>query len=311
MVGLLLGAIVTLWLVSVITFAAITIKSPEDVARGALGRFVNERQLQAYVERKGLDEPIIERYALWLGDFVTGDWGVSPVTNRPVGDALGPRAANTLILAGLALLVSLPIALVAGAYVARRPRAAVDRGALVGSVVLAAMPEFVIALAVALVFGVELGWFPVDSSGWEFGGFDSKVRATVLPVVTLALAVVPYLLRISRATFREAYGMPYIQAALLRGVPRRSLIWRHALPNTAGPLVNAIAINLVWLLGGVIVVENVFGFPGLGQLLVESIETGDALTVQAIAMLTGALFIATTVLADLFVVALTPRYRGA
>jgi peptide/nickel transport system permease protein len=184
-----------------------------------------------------------------------------------------------------------------------------DLTLLVGTVVLAALPEFVVGIALILLFGTTLGILPVDSSGLAFGSLEDRVLAYVLPALTLVLVMVPYLARMARACMREALLSPYAEAATLRGLSPRTVTWTHAFPNAAVPLVNAVAINIVYLLGGVIVVENVFGFPGIGQQLVRAIENGDTISVQAIALVMGAMFIAISLAADLLVTALNPRLR--
>ncbi|MDQ4082513.1 MAG: ABC transporter permease [Actinomycetota bacterium] len=307
-----LGAgLLTLLVISVVTFAATNVKSPIDVARNALGRETSEAQLQAYVKEHGLDEPIYVRYGNWLGDFVRGDWGVSAVTNRNVREDVVPRLEKTLLLSFASLLVALPISVALGVYMARRAGSWNDLSLLIGTVVFAAMPEFVVGIGLLMLFAVTLGWLPVDSTALSFGTMGEKVEAYVLPALTLVLAMVPYIVRIARGAAREALAAPFTQAALLRGLPRRTVIWDHAMRNAAVPLVNAVAINLVYLLSGVIVVENVFAFPGIGQALVQAIAQGDVITVQAIALVMGAMFIAISLLADLLVVYFNPRLKAA
>ena len=182
-----------------------------------------------------------------------------------------------------------------------------------GSVVLAALPEFVIGIALLYIFGIKLGWLPVDSSSALVfsSGFIQTAKAYVLPAATLVLAMVPYIARIARGSVRESLGMPYTQAAVLRGLPRSTVIWDHAFRNAAVPLVSAVSINIVYLLSSVIAVEWVFGFPGLGQGLVQATQTSDAFNVEAIAVLSGAVFIAVSIAADIAVAYLNPRLKAA
>jgi peptide/nickel transport system permease protein len=306
------SAALTLLVISIVTFAATNVKSPEDVARNALGREATEAQLQSYLKERHLDDPVHLRYARWLGDFVRGDWGVSAVTNRSVRDDVGPRFKKTLILSLVSLLIALPISIVIAIYMARRIGSAQDFSLLMATVVVAALPEFVVGIGLLMLFAVTLGWLPVDSTGLAFAtSFDDRVKAYVLPAMTLVLAMVPYIVRIGRAAAREAFAAPYVQAALLRGLSRRSITWDHAMRNAAVPLVNAVAINIVYLLSGVIVVENVFAFPGIGQLLVQSIGSGDTTMVQSIALVMGAMFILISLAADFLVVYFNPRLKAA
>jgi peptide/nickel transport system permease protein len=306
------SALLTLLVISIVTFAATNVKSPEEVARNALGRETTEEQLQAYLEERGLDRPIHERYVSWLGDFVRGDWGVSAVTNRSVREDILPRFEKTLILSLVSLLVALPVSVAIAVFMARRVGSAADFTLLIGTVVVAALPEFVVGIGLLMLFAVTLGWLPVDSTGLSFAAtFEDQAKAYVLPALTLVLAMVPYIVRIGRAAAREALAAPYVQAALLRGLSRRSITWDHAMRNAAVPMVNAVAINIVYLLSGVIVVENVFAFPGIGQLLVQAIGGGDTTMVQAIALVMGAMFILISLAADFLVVYFNPRLKAA
>jgi peptide/nickel transport system permease protein len=178
-------------------------------------------------------------------------------------------------------------------------------------VVINAMPEFVIGIALLIIFTVVLNLLPPDSSALAFGGILSPVSAYVLPVLTLVIVSIPYIARVTRAAAREGLAAPYTRSAVLRGLGRRTVIWDHAMRNAAPAVVNAVAINAVYLIGGVIVVENLFSFPGLGQGLVQAINNSDVVTVEAIALLMGALFIAINLIADVFVIHFNPRLRGS
>jgi peptide/nickel transport system permease protein len=304
-------AILTLFVISIVTFGATNYKSPEEVARGALGREAAKVQLDAYLKEHGLDKPIHVRYANWLGDFARGDFGTSPVTGRSVRDDIGPRFTRTLLLSLVAILVALPLSVALGVFMARRIGRPSDFALLIGTVIVAAMPEFVVGIGLLMLFAVTLGWLPVDSTALSFGTFPEQAKAYVLPALTLVLAMVPHIARIARVSAREAFAAPFVQAAVLRGLSRPSVTWDHGMRNAAVPLVNAVAINIVYLLSGVIVVENVFAFPGIGQALVQAIGAGDVITVQAIALVMGAMFIAISLLADLLAVYFNPRLKAA
>jgi peptide/nickel transport system permease protein len=307
---MLLAALVTLVVISVIAFAG-TSASGRDVARNVLGHGgVTTEQLDAYAKAHGLDRPVYARYATWLKDFATGDWGTSPATQRPVRDDIMPRFKNTLLLAVASLIVSLPISILLGLFMARRRGRPSDMTLLLGSVVVAAFPEFVIGIGLLMVFAVGLGWLPVDSTALDFGTTSEKVKAYVLPALTLSLAIIPYVARIAREAISESLVAPYTRAAVLRGLSRRRVIWGYGMRNSAVPLINAVAINLVYLLSGVIVVENVFAFPGIGQQLVEAIGQSDTSMVLAITMVLGAMFLALSFVADLLVVYFNPRLRA-
>ena len=304
-------ALLTLLVISIVTFAATNYKSPEEVARQALGREAADVQLDAYLEEHGLDRPIYVRYGDWLSDFVRGDFGTSAVTGREVRGDVVPRLVRTLLLSLLALAIALPVSVALGVFMARRIGRWSDFLLLIGTVIVAALPEFVIGIGLLMLFAVTLGWLPVDSSAISFGDFEAQAQAYILPALTLVLAMVPHIARIARVSAREAFAAPFVQAAVLRGLSRRRVTWDHGMRNAAVPLVNAVAINIVYLLSGVIVVENVFAFPGIGQLLVQAIVGGDVITVQAIALVMGAMFIGISLAADLLAVYFNPRLRTA
>lgn len=301
----------TLWVISVVTFAALNVRPPIDIARGFLGREASPAALEAYVEEEGLDRPAVVRYGDWLGGFVQGDWGETPGSDRPVRGEVLPRFWLTILLAVFSLAIALPLSLGLGVYMAKRSGTATDLSLLTATVVVASMPEFVIGIGLVALFGVALGWFPVDSTALVFGTFFTKAMAFVLPTFTLVLAMIPHISRIARASAREALSAPYVQAAALRGLSTRRITWDHAMRNAAVPLVNAVAINVVYLLAGVIVVENVFAFPGVGEQLVQAIGSGDSVTVLAIAVVMGAMFIVISLVADMLVVYFNPLLKAS
>ena len=303
-------AIVTLLVISVITFASTNIKSPIDVARNALGRFADPATLKIYAREHGLEKPIVVRYKNWLGDFLKGNWGVSPITNKSVKDTVLSGLKWTAILAVTSTFLALLAGVLLGVLAARHPGSRRDEAVVVGSVILASLPEFVIGLVLLLLLGVDLKVLPADSTALSFGDVGTQIEALTLPTLTLTLAIVPYMARMARSAFQDTLGSAYVRAAVLRGLPRRSVLWRHTFPNAAVVLVNVIAQNLIYVLGGVIVVESVFGVPGVGQQLVNAVGSGDVITVEAIALVTGAVFVVINLLADAAVLMLNPRLRG-
>ena len=299
--------LLTLLAISLITFAA-TDALGIDVARKALGREVTPAQLHDFNVAHGLNRPAPVRYLAWLGNFVRGDWGTSPLTGEAIRPTIVPRFEHTLILAVVSLLLS-SISLAIGVWFAKRPRTRSDLYSSIATVALASIPVFGLGIVLILGLAVKLGWAPVDSTAITFGSTREQVEAYILPTLTLVLSLLPHFIRMTRAAVRETLTAPYAQAGVLRGLPRRTVTWRHLMPNAAAPIVNVVALEIMWLVGGVIIVENVFGFPGLGALLVNAIESGDLISVQAISMLTGAMFITISLAADLIVLALNPRLR--
>jgi peptide/nickel transport system permease protein len=300
--------IITLVLISITTFAA-TDALGIDVARKALGREVSPGQLAAFRKAHGLDKPLVTRYVRWLEHFVSGDWGTSPLTGRLVRSDVAPAFTYTAILAVAALIVAVPLSLALGVYTAKRPHTRRDAVFSVGTIGLASAPIYVIGILLILVFGVKLQWAPVDSTAISFGSLRGKIEAYILPTLTVALSLVPHFSRMTRTAVRETVPASYVRAAVLRGLPRKTITTRYLLPNAAAPIINVVAIETIWLLGGVIIVENVFGLRGIGQLLVAAIGSGDLISVQAIAMLTGVLFITISLAADLLVLVFNPRLR--
>jgi peptide/nickel transport system permease protein len=304
--------LLTLWVISIVTFAMTSSRSKEATAIAALGQEAATPELiEEFIRQNDLDAPAYVRYVRWLQDFATGDWGGSAVTGRSVRAEIVPRFWNTLKLTVLALLAGIPISIAIGVYAASRAGSRRDAVVTVSTVVIAAIPEFILGLGLILLLAVYVPIFPVDSTAASFGTASDKALALVLPTVTLAIHMIPYMTRMTRAAAREAFGSAYVRAAVLRGLSRRRVVWVHGMKNAGVPLVNAIALNLVWLLGGVIVVENLFAYPGIGQLLVYAIDSNDALMVQALAMVMGAMFVTVSIVADLTIVYLNPRLRRA
>jgi peptide/nickel transport system permease protein len=302
-------ALITLWLISVVVFASTHVLGI-NVALRVLGRQATPEQLAEFNRAHGLDRPVYEQYGVWLWDFVRGDWGTSAVSDRSITEMVVPRLQYTMILAVAAIVIALPLSIAFGIYLARPGSRARELVLSISNVSLAAIPVFVIGIVLIYLFSVQLGWTPVDSSGLAFGSWSDKAAAFILPTATLVITLLPHISRLTQVSVRETMTTPYARAAVLRGLSRRTITYRHLMPNAAGPIVNVVALDLIWLIGGVIIVENVFGFPGLGSLLVQSIAAGDLLVVQAVAMVSGVLFIGIGVAADILVTVFNPRLRN-
>lgn len=305
-------ALLTLLAVSVVTYLATSIKSPQAVANSALGRGAAPEQVTAFVQAHGLDAPLPERYARWLSGFVRGDWGTSVSTDRPIRPDLMPRLGRTLLLVTASFLVVVPLSIALGASLAQRWGSRLDVAATSGLTVLRAFPEFVTGVGAIAVFSVLLNVLPPESgTGIAFGTPWQAAEAYVLPAVTLVLVAAPFMVRITRAAARDTLLAAHTRAAAFRGLPRRTVVWGYGMRTAALPIVNAAGLTLVHLLSGTIVVENVFGFPGIGQALVSAVGTGDTVAVQAIAMVTAALFVAISLATDLLAMLFNPRLRSA
>lgn len=303
-------AVVTLFLISAVTFFATNVV-PSDPARTALGKAATRAQVEAYREEQGLNEPVVTRYAHWLGNFLTGDWGTSVISRNPVKTQVQPRIARSLILAAAAMLIAVPLAFLLGVFTGLRTGRPVDVGLSLGALFLNSLPEFVVGLVMLIVLGVKLKVLPIESTAAALGSGGEQVKAYALPVLTLALVLTPYILRMVRANVRETMDLPFVRAAVLRGFSRRRVVWQHVTPNASLPVVNVVALSLAELVGGVVVTETVFGFPGIGKFLVDAVSSKDIPTVQAIALVMGVGFVLLNIVADLAVLTLNPRLRTA
>src|SRR5258708_23698976 len=238
----LLAVLLTVVVVSFVTFVMLNLRSPRAMAIEILGIHVTPGQITAFINLDGLNAPVLERYGVWLGHFVRGDMGISAATNQPVEALVLPRLLRTLVLAACSLALAVPLSLSLGIRVARRAGGVADV-MMLGLTVVLGVPEFVIGIAVILVLGVWLKVLPVVSTVVAYGTPMQVVQAYILPVLTLTIVITPYLIRISRAAIRDVTGQPFVRAAVLRGLPQRTIMWRQVLPNAAPPIINAVGLN--------------------------------------------------------------------
>jgi peptide/nickel transport system permease protein len=301
--------VLSLLAVSVLVFL-LTIAVPGDPARAVLGKAATPAQLKAFDAAHGLDAPLYEQFGRFLLHLVQGQLGTSYASGQSVATAIGARFERTFFLVLVAWLIAALVSIPLGMWSGRRAGSAAD-SALSGTTLgLAALPEFVIGLLLVFVVGVKLGWLPVNSTAAGYattpwGDFPSYV----LPAIAIAFTIIPYITRLARANAREVDSEPYIRAAILRGVHGPRLTFLHVLPNAAPPVLNALALQFAGSIGGVVVTETVFGFPGIGQLLVQAVGSRDLPVVQAITIIIGAVYVLVNTLADAGVRALTPRLR--
>jgi peptide/nickel transport system permease protein len=301
--------VVTIFAVSIVVFFA-TAAIPGNPARDILGQDATAVQVQAFSRDHGLDKPILTRYGTWLADYVRGDWGTS-YSGIPVWQTVRPRLERTLVLALFGFALGATLGVCVGLVSGFRPNRLVDMLVSGATLTVGAVPAFVLGVLLAMVFSIWLHWLPVSST--EISLYTSPFHAFssyVLPAVTLALAIAPYVTRLTRANARTIADESYVRSAVLRGVPNRLLLFRHVLPNAAPPIVNLLALEFVGSIAGVAVIETLFGFPGIGQLLVTSVGARDYPTIQALALLIGGLFVVMNVLADAIVAVLTPKLRA-
>ncbi len=305
----LLG-LLTLLLVSVVVFGS-TQALPSDPARAFLGRNATPESLAALREQLNLDKPVLGQYGTWLKGFATGDLGESLTGQRePVTTILGKRIQNSAFLVLLAALISVPLSIVLGAVSARRRDGPFDHVTSISLLALAALPEFVVAIALVVLFGTTVftvlpavSIIPPDDAPW------THMKELVLPTLTLALAVSPYIARIMRASMIEVLESDYVEMARLKGMSERKVVWRHAVPNAIAPTIQVIALNLAYLAGGIVVVEFVFSYAGIGSALVDAVSNRDFPVVQALAMIIAAVYVFLNVAADVATILVSPRLR--
>lgn len=301
-------ALLSLLVVSAIIFWAVE-ALPGDAAQRILGRDATPEALARVRAELRLDEPAPVRYAHWLAGALTGDFGTSLTAKRPVLDAVWSRAANTLLLAGLALALYVPVSLILGIVTAAGRGRAVD-GVLSVAVLLGmCVPDFVVGIVLVTVFAVELGWFPPLALIDQATALPDVLRTLFLPALTLTIAMTAYAVRLMRENLVEVLDSPYVQMARLRGIGRLRVLLVHAVPNALGPAINVTALNIAWLIGSIVVVESVFNFPGMGRLLIDSISYKDMPVVQAVALLLCAVYILANLVADLAIILLNPKLR--
>lgn len=301
-------SVLILLALSLIIFFA-TLLLPGDPARAILGQQATPERIAALNEQMNLDAPPWQRYLIWLGGLFTGDFGTSVASGEPVSALLKDRVGASLVLMVIAGLVAVPVGIGLGIWSALR-RGRVDNTVTATSLVLAALPEFVIGIALVALFATTVFQIlpavtmaPPGTNVWEYP------LQLILPTLTLVLVVTPYITRMMRATILEVLDSGFVEMARLKGVPERQVILRHALPHAIGPVAQVIAIQLAWLAGGVVVVEYVFRYPGLGQALIDAVNFRDVEVVQAVTMIVAVVYIVVNLLADIAGILANPKLR--
>ena len=306
---LMLG-VITLGLVSLIIFAALEIL-PGDACTALLKQDAQGQRLLNCQKDLGLDRPAYQRYLSWAGGAVQGDLGLSAHSNKPISSMVADRLKNSLLLGATALAVGLPLAFAAGILAALRRDKALDL--VLSSLAIGAMtiPEFVSATVLILVFSGWLGWLPgivLTPPGAPLAKFFPEI---ILPVAVLAMVMTAHILRTVRSSMLEVLESDYVRMATLKGVPYRTMVLRHVLPNALLPAINVVALTVAWLLGGVVVIEMVFNYPGLGRLMIGAISDRDLALVQSIALIVATVYVLVNLSADLLTLVANPRLRTA
>jgi peptide/nickel transport system permease protein len=306
---LLLG-LVTLIFVSLVVFIATQVL-PGDAARAVLGRDATPERLAAVRHELHLDQPILLQYARWAGGLLHGDPGNSLANGLPVLQVIEQPLRNTTVLVVLVSIIGIPLSILLGIVAALRAGRSFDTAVSVLSLGLAALPEFIVGMILVFLFStVVLHWFPPVSLVPPGRTLSQVPSILVLPVATLVLVIFPYIFRMIRTSMRDVLASEYIEMARLKGVHRQRLIWLHALPNAIGPTFQVIGLTVAYLAGGVVVIEYLFGFPGVGQKLLDAIRGRDVPVIQCIVLLLAGFYVVVNMLADLATVLITPRLRA-
>jgi len=301
-------ALLSLLAVSVIVFS-ITAVLPGDAAEEQLGQDATPLALAALRTQMGLDVPAPTRYARWLMGIAQGDLGRSSTTQMPVGELVASRLPNSLLLAAVTALFSVPIALSLGIASAVWRGSWFDRAASTASVAVVSVPEFLVATLAVLLFAVKLRWLPALSFVNDIESLGQMLRAFAMPVLVLCCVIVAQMMRMTRAAVIDQLEAPYIEMVRLKGASPMRMVLAHALPNAIGPIANAVALSLSYLLGGVIIVETIFNYPGIAKLMVDGVTQRDMPLVQTCAMIFCAGYLILVTLADICGIVANPRLR--
>ncbi|HVC81831.1 MAG TPA: ABC transporter permease [Chloroflexota bacterium] len=300
--------LLVLLLVSIIVFAVTSIL-PGDTAQAILGQSATPDALKALRQQLGLDQPAVLRYFSWLGGILHGDFGNSLIFQQPAGPLVLNKLGNSAILAGAAFLFTVPVSLVLGILAGlnknRWPDTVISLVTLAG----VAQPEFVTGTFLVAIFATWLHWLPATNTLDTSIGFWPLVQSFIMPVITLSLVLLAYIGRMTRTNVIDVMETDYVRTAVLKGVRYRSVVLRHALRNALLPSITIIASNVGWLLGGIVVTESLYGYPGLGRLLLQAVQQRDIPLLQDITLVIALIFSLSNLLADVLYVVLNPRVR--
>ncbi len=300
--------VLLLWAVSAVIFAGTQIL-PGDVATAMLGQQATPEAVANIRNELGLNRPAIVRYFDWLGHAVRGDFGKSYTNHQDIAKSIGKRLGNTLFLASAAAVISVPLAILLGILAVRFRNTFFDRFLSIVTLSAVSLPEFFAGYLLIVLFAVKLRWLPSTATIRDSMSFGQQLHAIALPTLTLVLVVVGYMMRMTRAAVLNVLSSAYIETAELKGISPSRIIWRHALPNALAPIVNVVALNLAYLVVGVVVVEVIFVYPGMGQYMVDHVAKRDVPVVQACGMVFASVYIILNLIADLAAVLANPRLR--
>lgn len=305
----LTGAL-SLLAVSILVFL-ITELLPGDAAQAILGQQATDETLAALRAQLGLDQPALVRFWNWLTGMLTGDLGVSYTSRFPVADLVSERVVNSLLLAGIVGAISVPAALAIGISSAMYRGSGLDRLLSTLTVSAVAVPEFVVATVAVVIFAVKLQWVPAISLSVDASTWRGLVNTFALPALSLSCVVVALMSRMTRAAIIAQLDSPYVEMAVLKGASRTRVVFRHAIPNAMGAIANAVALSTTYLLGGVVIIEAIFNYPGLASLLVDAVSNRDIPIVQFSVVFFSACYLLILLIADIIAIFFNPRLRKA
>ncbi len=295
-------------MISVIIFAG-TELLPGDVAQSILGQSATPEALHNLRLEMGLDKPAIERYSHWLSNILQGDLGTSLSSGKDISSMISGRLGNTLFLATTAAVIAVPLAIFLGLIAVLYRDGFVDKLISITTISMISLPEFFIGYLLILFFAVNLNWLPSSSIIYSSMGILEKLEAIALPCLTLTLVVLAHMMRMTRAAILNVMSSPYIETAQLKGLSSFKIIFHHALPNAISPIITVVVLNLAYLVVGVVVVEIIFVYPGMGQLLVDHVSIRDIPVVQAVGLIFAAIYILLNMFADVMSIIANPRLR--
>lgn len=294
--------------VSVLIFAGTQIL-PGDVAQSILGQSATPEALANLRKELGLNDPAIVRYFSWLGGVLTGDLGTALSSGQDIATSIGGRLWNTLFLAFAAAVISVPLAILLGLLAVRYRNGPIDKAISGLALASTSLPEFFIGYLLVYFFAVQLQWFPGISTVYDGMPFLDRLKAIALPAAALTLVVLAHMMRMTRAAILNVMQSAYIETAELKGLSQFDVIRKHAFPNAIAPIVNVVMLNLAFLIVGVVVVEVIFVYPGMGQYLVDHVAKRDVPVVQAVGLIFAAVYIGLNIVADIAAIVANPRLR--
>jgi peptide/nickel transport system permease protein len=304
----ILLSLITLVLLSLIVFIGAQVL-PGDVGRSILGPLADQRAVDALNERLGANESLVSQYFDWIGGVLTGDMGNSLAFRRPVSDVLGDALVNSLKLAIIAFIIVVPLSILGGVYAALNEGSKRDRFISLGGLSATAVPDFVWAVLLILIFSLLLGIFPVTATAPPGSGFFDQIYYLILPALCLVFVLFGYIARMARAGTIEALDADYTRTAIIKGLPRRAVVRGHVLRNSLLPTIAVVATQAGYLLGGLLVIETIFNYQGIGQALYRAATQKDFPLLETGVLIVGVVYLVATLIADIMYSVLNPRVR--